>query len=197
MSWTGTRLKWSSHVMRLSPGCSASRSGLPSGYVSESVLRFVADVGMVGVCVPGIRFLSDWYPAADRGVMGIYVGSYSLASGLSFLFATVVADAISWRAAIVTTSGGALIVAPLVLGLTSDHPSQSGVNRSGFDLAILRNRSYLWSVSVYLWHTWKLFGMRNWMFAFLLTVPAVTAVDSGAVADVLVGITMTVAASET
>lgn len=181
--------------------CGATVTGLFSvafgvvadGYVSGSMLRFFAGTGMAGVYVPGMRFLSDWYPPADRGkAMGIYVGSYSLASGLSFLFATAVADAISWRAAIVVTSVGALTVPPLVLGLTTDHPSRSGVDRTGFDLAVLRNRSYLWSVSVYSWHTWELFGIRNWLVAFLLTVPAVTAVDSGATAGILVGVTMTV-----
>ncbi|MFC7157109.1 MFS transporter [Halomarina halobia] len=189
------------HSPRVVIGFGAATTGLlsvtfglvASGFLSGSVLRFFAGVGMAGVYVPGMRFLSDWYPTEDRGrAMGMYVGSYSLASGLSFLFATAVADAVDWRAAIVVTSIGALAVAPLMLGLTRDHPSQSTADRSGFDLTVLRNRAYLWSVSVYSWHTWELFGMRNWMLAFLLTVPAVVVVDSGAFAGVLVGVTMAV-----
>lgn len=164
-----------------------------AGFLGGFVLRFLAGTGMAGVYVPGMRFLSDWYPAEDRGkAMGIYVGSYSLASGLSFLFATSVADAINWRVAIIVTSVGALVVAPLMLGLTRDPPGRSTNAPSGFDLSVLWNRPYLCLVSVYSWHTWELFGMRNWMLAFLLTVPAVAAIDSGAITGALVGFTMAV-----
>ena len=164
-----------------------------AGFLSGTLLRFLAGIGMAGVYVPGMRFLGDWFPAEDRGTaMGLYVGSFSLSSGLSFIVATAVADTIDWRAAIVVTSVGALLVAPIVIGLTEDHPDRVESDATGFDLSVLRNRAYLCSVSIYSWHNWELFGMRNWMLAFLLTVPAVAAAGSPAFAGLLVGLTMAI-----
>lgn len=144
---------------------------------------------MAGVYVPGMRFVADWYPEAARGTaMGVYVGTFSASSGLSFLLAGTVAAALGWRAAIAATSVGALCVAPLVLGLGRDAP---GVERAkdGLDLGVLRNRPYLAAVGIYSWHNWELFGMRNWLPAFLLAAPAVAATGSPElVAGTLVGV---------
>lgn len=160
-----------------------------AGFLGGSLLRFVAGIGMAGVYVPGMRFVADWYPEADRGTaMGVYVGTFSASSGLSFLLAGGVAAALGWRTAIAATSVGALCVAPLVLGLGRDAP---GVERAegGLDLTVLRNRPYLAAVGVYSWHNWELFGMRNWISAFLLAAPAVAATGSPElVAGTLVGV---------
>lgn len=57
----------------------------------------------------------------------------------------------------------------------------------------MRNRGYLYAVAVYTAHSWELYGIRNWILAFLLTVPAVTATDDPALwAGLLAGIMMTV-----
>lgn len=162
-----------------------------TGVISGTVLRFIAGVGMAGVYVPGMRFVAEWYAETDRGTaMGVYVGTFSASSGLSFLFAGTIAAALDWRTAIAATSIGALGVAPLILGLGRDAP---GVDRAegGFDLGVLRNRAYLAAVGVYSWHNWELFGMRNWLPAFLLTVPAIAATGSPELAvSTLVGITV-------
>lgn len=163
-------------------------ASLATGFLSGTVLRFFAGFGMAGVYVPGMRFVSDWYPPTARGqAMGVYVGTFSIGSGLSFLVATSVADAVGWRAAIGVTSVGALAVAPLVLGLTRDNPARTA-DDSSFDLAVVRNRAYLCAVSVYSWHNWELFGARNWLLAFLLTTPAFAAAGSSALAGTVVGI---------
>ncbi|WP_245998521.1 MFS transporter [Halalkalicoccus subterraneus] len=159
-----------------------------TGVISGTALRFIAGVGMAGVYVPGMRFVAEWYVEADRGTaMGVYVGTFSAGSGLSFLFAGTIAAALDWRTAIAATSIGALGVAPVILGLGRDAP---GVDRAegGFDLGVLRNRAYLAAVGVYSWHNWELFGMRNWLPAFLVTVPAIAATESPAfTASTLVG----------
>lgn len=155
-------------------------------FLSGTVLRFLAGASMAGVYVPGMRFVSDWFDAAERGrAMGVYVGTYSLSSGLSFLLASTIAVALDWRVAIGATSVGALAVAPLVLGLTRDNPDAAS-RETRLDLSVLRNRRYLAAVSVYSWHNWELFGVRNWMLAFLVTVPAVASTGSDALAGLLV-----------
>lgn len=162
---------------------------LASGFLAGTGLRFLAGIGMAGVYVPGMRFVAEWYPEAERGTaMGVYVGTFSAGSGLSFLLAGTIAAAFDWRIAVAATSVGALCVGPLVLGLGRDAP---GADRAegGFDLAVLRNRAYLAAVGIYSWHNWELFGMRNWLPAFLLTVPAIAMTDSpGLVAGTLVGV---------
>lgn len=158
-----------------------------TGFRSGTALRFFAGLGMAGVYVPGMRFVSDWYPPAARGrAMGAYVGTFAIGSGLSVLVATAVADAVGWRAAIGATSVGALAVAPLILAFTRDNPARTA-DDSGFDLGVVRNRAYLCAVSAYSWHNWELFGARNWLLAFLLATPAFAA-GSSALAGTVVGI---------
>jgi MFS family permease len=161
-----------------------------TGFIDGTLLRFLSGIGMAGVYVPGMRFVADWYAESGRGTaMGIYIGTFSLSSGLSFLVASGVASAVGWRSAIAATSVGALAVAPLVLGLGRDAPGATRRDRVGLDLAVLRNRSYLAVVGIYSWHNWELFGVRNWLVAFLLVTPAVAATGSPAlVAGTLAGV---------
>jgi MFS family permease len=163
---------------------------LAGGFLAGSVLRFLAGIGMAGVYVPGMRFVTDWYAEAARGrAMGIYVGTFSLSSGLSFLLASSIAAAFEWRTAVAATSVGALLVAPLMLGLGRDAPGTTDREAAGFDLAVLRNRAYLAAVGVYTWHNWELFGVRNWIVAFLVSTAAVGGLDSSkAVAGTLAGV---------
>jgi len=161
---------------------------LAQGAVSGVVLRGVAGAFMAGVYVPGMRLLADWYPERDRGrALGLYVGTFSVGSGLTYLVGSSVAAATDWRTAVAATSVGALFVAPGVLLLTRDHPTATG-RPGGFSLAVLRNRSYLAAVSVYSWHNWELFGVRNWIVAFLVATPAVAAAGSASLAGTIAGV---------
>jgi MFS family permease len=159
-------------------------AAVASGFVSAVVLRLLAGACMAGVYVPGMRFVADWYPEADRGsAMGLYVGTFSLGSGLSFLLSSSVAAVVGWRAGIAATSIGAIVAGPFVLAVARNAPS----DRSGtadFDFSLLRSRQYLAAVGTYAWHNWELFAVRNWMVAFLL---ATAAVERSAVAGLLTG----------
>lgn len=160
-----------------------------TGLLSGAVFRFLAGACMAGVYVPGIRLLSDWYPSESRGrAVGIYVGAFSVASGASFLVTSSVAEAIDWRAGIIVTSVGGIVAAPAILLFADDAPGRTRA-ASGFDRSILRNREYLHAVNAYAWHNWELFGVRNWLLAFLVTAPAF-AVGGGSatLAGLLVGV---------
>ena len=173
----------------------ATGTGLPSlgfavvadGFLVGTALRFLSGLFVAGVYVPGMRFVSDWYPEAVRGrALGLYIGTYELGSGLSFVFATVAAEAVNWQLAVGVTSVGALFVAPMVLGLTRDNPGRT-TSSATFDLSLLRNGEFLSAVSIYSWHNWELFGVRNWLLAFLVATPAFAAVDSAVVPGLVVG----------
>lgn len=161
---------------------------LADGYLSGVALRFLSGIFVAGVYVPGMRFITDWFPPAVRGrAMGLYVGTFSVGSGLSFVFSTVAASALDWRIAIGVTSVGALFVAPLVLGLTRDPPGRDRSSPPGFSLSVLSNREFRWSVSIYAWHNWELFGVRNWLLAFLVAAPAFAATGSAVLPGIVVG----------
>lgn len=163
-------------------------AAIADGFLTGTVLRFLSGLFMAGVYVPGMRFISDWYPAGARGrAMGIYVGIYEFGSGLSFIFATIAAEAVDWRLAIGVTSVGAVVVAPAVLGLTRDHPEHVGAPEFGFDTSLFRNWEFLCAVSIYSWHNWELFGVRNWLLAFLVATPAFAATGSTVLAGFVVG----------
>jgi MFS family permease len=163
-------------------------AAVAEGFLVGSLLRFLSGVFLAGVYVPGMRFISDWFPGASRGrALGLYVGTFELGSGLSFVFTTVAAAAVDWRMAIASTSVGALVAGPMVVGLTGDSPDRRTPTSHGFDFSVVRNREFLTAVSIYSWHNWELFGVRNWLLAFLLAAPAFAAVDSSVIPGVVVG----------
>lgn len=160
---------------------------LADGFVVGTALRFLSGVFVAGVYVPGMRFISDWFSEAARGrALGIYIGTFELGSGFSFVFSTIAADLIQWRFAVGLTSVGAIAVAPLLLYFTRDNPDRS-TSADGFDFAILRNREYLSAVSIYSWHNWELFGVRNWLLAFFVAAPAFAATGSTVLPGIVVG----------
>jgi MFS family permease len=170
-------------------------AGVATGFLSGTALRFVGGMAMAGVYVPGMRFVSDWYPEAERGrAMGVYVGGFSLSSGLSFLLASNIAAAVDWRTAVAATSVGALVAGPVFLVLARESPAAAARDGSGFSLdrSLLRDREYLSAVGVYSFHSWELLGVRNWLLAFLVTAPAVAAAGGTSLAGTLVGVTMVV-----
>ena len=171
-------------------------AGVATGFLTGTVLRFVGGMAMAGVYVPGMRFVSDWYPEAERGrAMGVYVGGFSFSSGLSFLLASNIAAAVDWRTAVAATSVGALVAGPAFLVLARESPSataRSGGGGFSIDLSLFRNRAYLSAVGVYSFHSWEVLGVRNWLLAFLVTVPAIAASGGTALAGTLVGVTMAV-----
>jgi MFS family permease len=149
---------------------------LAEGVLVGSLLRFLSGIFVAGVYVPGTRFVSDWFPESVRGkALGLYIGTFELGSGLSFVFSTLAVEVVNWRLAIIITSVSALVSGPLVLLLTRDHPDRQAAPDLSFDWSLLYNRKYLSAVSIYSWHNWELFGVRNWLLPFLLAAPAFAA----------------------
>ena len=160
-----------------------------AGFLAGTALRFIAGVFMAGVYVPGMRFLSDWYPSAVRGrALGVYVGAYSFSSGLSFVVGARVAAAVDWRTAILVTSAGAVVAAPAMVLLGRD--ADGAVSRADrrFDHSVLRNREYLYAVGVYTLHSWEIFGVRNWLLVFLVAAPVFASGAAPVTAGTVVGV---------
>ena len=127
-------------------------AALATGFYSGVSLRFLAGAFMAAVYVPGMRFLSEWYPESARGrALGVYVGAFSLSSGLSFLLSSSVAAAVDWRVGIGATSVGAVVAGPLMLAFAREHPDATMSERR-FDRSFLSNRAYRHAVGVYAGH---------------------------------------------
>ncbi|MDR9429775.1 MAG: MFS transporter [Natronomonas sp.] len=166
-----------------------------AGTFTGSILRFAAGVGVAGVYVPGMKYVSTSFNA-DRGrAMGIYVGTFSAASGASFVLASWVGSTSSWPVAIGVTSLLALL-APAVILLVGRPPvsAENGddadleARREGIDLRILSNPRYLLTVSTYSAHNWELYGVRNWLPAFLASTVAIAGTSNpAATAGLLAG----------
>jgi MFS family permease len=145
------------------------------GVLVGTILRFLSGIGMAAVYTPGMRFISEWFEAANRGTaMGVYVGTFSVSSGLSFVLTSSIAASADWRTGIVVTSLLALCAGPLMYALGRDNPDRES-DGGGLDLSLLRNQSFLAGVGVYSAHNWELFGIRNWLPAFLVSTAAVSA----------------------
>ena len=163
-------------------------AAVADGVILGVALRFLSGLFVAGVYVPGMRFLSDWFPETVRGrALGVYIGTFELGSGLSFVFATAVAEAVDWRVAIAATSVGGLVISPLILVATRDAPNRSEPTESGIGWSLFRNRPYLLAVSIYAWHNWELFGVRGWLLAFLVATPAFAATGSTVIPGLVVG----------
>jgi MFS family permease len=160
-------------------------AAIADGVVVGSLLRFCSGLFVSGVYVPGMRFLTDWFPEDVRGrALGVYIGTFELGSGLSFVFATVAATAVDWRVAVGVTSLGALFV-PVLMSLTRDPPTRAEPTALLPDVGLVRNRAFLAATTVYACHNWELFGVRNWLVAFLVAAPAVT---GGVLPGLVVGV---------
>lgn len=162
-------------------------AAVAEGAVLGAVLRFCSGLFVAGVYVPGMRFVSDWFPEGVRGrALGLYIGTFELGAGLAFVSAAAVTRTTDWRVAVAATSVGALLVSPLVVRWTRDGPNRTR-RESGFDRSLLGNRTFLLATGVYAWHNWELFGVRGWLLAFLVAAPAFAATGSSLLPAVVVG----------
>lgn len=151
---------------------------LTVGVVTGSAFRLLAGACFAGVYVPGMRLLTDWFDAGQRGrAIGIYVGALALGSGLAYPLSTWLATVADWRIALALTSGVGLPAGGAVLWLAADYPGTLGQNIE-FDLSVFTDRQYLCVTTAYAGHNWELFGVQNWLVVFLVATPAVAGTGS-------------------
>ncbi|MFP8956060.1 MFS transporter [Natrialbaceae archaeon A-CW3] len=155
--------------------------------VSGSVFRLLAGACFAGVYVPGMRLLADWFDAGERGrAIGVYVGVLGLGSGVAYPLSTWLASSADWRVAIAITSGVAVPAGVAVLVLGADYPGTVG-GEIAFDFSVFTGRRYLAVTTAYASHNWELFGVQNWIVAFLVVTPAVVGTANPAVTAGLLG----------
>jgi len=179
--------------------CGVGFSLFAQGYTSGLIWRTLAGLGQGGLYVPGMRVISEWYPARERGkALGIYTSVLVAAYAAAYYVAGPIGAKHSWRLAIFVTSVTAFPGALLVLLLVKDRPAhEGGVARQpmetvagwrksiGLMRAVLFSRPWLLMTGAYMGHMWELYAMYGWIGAYLtacakvLGMPMARAVSLG------------------
>lgn len=139
------------------------------GNVSAMVWRAAAGFGTVGVYMPGVRLVSERFPASRRGTpMGIYLSSFGLAGAFSFALTGALIPYLEWRGAYLTSSligFVGLLPAWYVLRSTTELSSRTQSHPISI-AATITHRPLLLAVLGYTVHNWELIGMKSWMVPF-------------------------------
>lgn len=147
---------------------------------SATILRALTGLGVAGIYMPGVRLISQRFPASRRGrAVGLFVASFTLGAAASIALGGGLAAALGWRLAFALTSFGPLagaVVAWRTLPRTDGpvRPRPHEASRSISEL--LYNRPALLAIATYTAHAWELLGLRGWLPAFL----AATLIRAGA-----------------
>ncbi|MGE5506755.1 MAG: MFS transporter [Actinomycetota bacterium] len=140
------------------------------GFISALLWRALGGVGLAGTYMPGLKALVDRTsgPSQPRWI-SFYTACFSLGTSASFLVSGWVAGPFGWRAAFWLAGGLAAAAAVLVLALVWPMAPQPVGQPAGLlDFRpVFRNRAAMGYVLGYAAHMWELFGLRNWIVAFL------------------------------
>lgn len=155
-------------------------AALADGFWSALAFRTLAGVGLAGTYVPGLKALSDRVagPLQSRAV-AFYTSSFSVDASVSLLVAGAAGAAFGWAAAFAIAGIGPLLAAALVWTLLPGGRPRHVAEHVLLDFRpVLRNRPAMGYVLAYACHMWELFGVRNWLVAFLAFCAALAPTDS-------------------
>ncbi|MDP2951983.1 MAG: MFS transporter, partial [Chloroflexota bacterium] len=142
------------------------------GFISGSLLRAVAGVGLVGIYMPGLRLVAERFAQRHRGgAVGIYVGSFTLGTAVSLGLTGLLIPSLGWRGAYLTLSLAGIAALPLAyVVLRGVHRPAIPPSSGTLDLAVLGNRGALLTILGYAAHSWELFAARVWVAPFLAAI---------------------------
>jgi predicted MFS family arabinose efflux permease len=165
------------------------------GFWSALAFRALAGIGLAGTYVPGLKALSDRVagPQQSRAVAS-YTSSFSVGTSISLVVAGAVGAGVGWRAAFAVAGVGPLLAAALVwLLLPGDKPRHSPQHSLLDFRPVLRNRPAMGYVLAYCCHMWELFGVRNWLVAFLAYCAVLAPSDSALLQPTVIAATVSLA----
>jgi predicted MFS family arabinose efflux permease len=155
-------------------------AALAEGFWSALAFRALAGIGLAGTYVPGLKALSDRVagPLQSRAV-AFYTSSFSVGASVSLLATGAAGAAFGWSGAFALAGVGPLAAAALVWALLPGDRPRHVAQHSLLDFRpVLRNRPAMGYVLAYACHMWELFGVRNWLVAFLAFCAVLAPSDS-------------------
>ncbi len=159
--------------------CGLGFASLADSYESALLLRFLTGVGQGGLYVPGMKILSGWFPARERGkVLGIYTASLVASISGAYLITSPLSVVYSWRLAFALTSATAFAGAFIAYLFVRDAPpgADDAVieaeirpfdDLKGLFVHVLRYRPWALVTGGYMGHNWELFVMYGWIGPYL------------------------------
>jgi len=153
---------------------------LADGFWSALAFRALAGVGLAGTYVPGLKALSDRVAGSlQPRAVAFYTSSFSVGTSISLLVAGAAGAAYGWAGAFAIAGIGPLLAAALVwMLLPGERPHHVAEDRLLDFRPVLRNRPAMGYVLAYACHMWELFGVRNWLVAFLAFCAVLSPCDS-------------------
>jgi len=136
---------------------------------SAIVLRILIGFGIAGIYTPGMNLISRQIHASRRGsALGFFVASFTLGSAASIVIGGNLSGLLGWRTAFGITSAGPLIGALVSWRYLPDENMPSHKDKSTHSLfGILKDRSVLLVILLYMAHAWEVLGLRSWISAYL------------------------------
>ncbi len=109
---------------------------LSFGFWSILILRLLTGLSAGAIYVPGMSFLSNWFPPEERGkVIGAYTGALTLAYGGGYFIASPLAANFGWEIGIIFTSLPAFLAAFLVFKYAESPDLEDVTDTSSSELA--------------------------------------------------------------
>ncbi|MFQ5946202.1 MAG: MFS transporter [Anaerolineae bacterium] len=145
-----------------------------TNFLTGVLLRFVAGPCLVGVYVPGVRIVSEYFAEGRRGMaVGLFVSAFHFGISISLALMGLLLPHFGWRtsyliAALLAFSGVVLahLLLPRGVGELPAVPRSSG----WLSLVPLRSKPLVLMSTSYAFHAWELYVVRVWLPPFLAAV---------------------------
>lgn len=143
-------------------------------FLTGSVLRLIAGPCLVGVYVPGIRIVSEYFARGWRGMaVGLFISAFHVGTSISLAAMSLLLPHFGWRrsyliTAVLAFSGVAL--AHLLLGRGGDRAPERTRGSGRLNLEPLQSKPLVLITASYALHAWELYVARVWLSPFLAAV---------------------------
>ncbi len=152
------------------------------GFWSSLILRIIAGIGLGGIYVPGLKYLSGIYPPETRGkTFGIYVGALVMGSGSALLFSSPLISFFGWRGVVAITSIGAFLAAFMMFLYKVNPKMPESPPDMSFALfkSLFSNKKLVKMNLAYAGHMWELYAFWGWVGPFMVYTAMVHGYSSG------------------
>ena len=144
-------------------------AGLAHDTISAVILRAMIGFGIAGIYMPGVKLISQQIHVSKRGsALGFFVAAFTLGTAVSIIIGGNLSSALGWQTAFSLTSIGPIIGAWISWRFLPEEKATIQKDEYAHSMIdILKNRSALLIILLYMFHAWEVLGLRNWLPAYL------------------------------